>query len=166
VYFPGLSCDATSVHSLRSDFTGTLKSEQNYSAPITPMIESRMRFVSSSEIQQDFVPAYPYRKLLQDNVGTMKDGSDQGAAFLMFVAIVVGVSGMFLYCSFYLIKFWLCGRGRRDISRISDNFSFSLGSQQRRDILETIFSDASKASTTSKTIDSVVIFARLRNFER
>jgi hypothetical protein len=110
-----------------------------------------MRFLDSSEIKRDFVPVYSYRELSQDHVDSTKDSSGQGgSAFLMFVAIVVGVSGIFLYCSFYLLKYWLCGRSRRDVSGVSDNFSFSLSTRQRRVILETIFSDASKASTKMK----------------
>jgi hypothetical protein len=111
------------------------------------MIKYFMRFIYFSEIQRNFVPTYSHRALSHEHVNAMTDDSDQGAAFLMFVAIVVGVSGMFLYCSFFLLKFWLCGRGRRDITGVSDNFSFNLSSRQRRDVLETIFSDASKAST-------------------
>jgi hypothetical protein len=74
------------------------------------------------------------------------DGVEDGAAFFVFAVIVSGVIGIgYIYCMFHLVRFWWCRRANSEVAvRVTDGFSFSLSSRQRRDVLEAIFSDTSK----------------------
>lgn len=75
----------------------------------------------------------------------------ENSAFFIFAVIVVGFIGLScLYCVCHMVMLVCCGPPNRTVADlVTDDFSFSLNSRQRRAILEAIFSDTSKAVTDS-----------------
>jgi hypothetical protein len=72
----------------------------------------------------------------------------ENSAFFIFAVIVVGFIGLScLYCVCHMVMLVCCGPPNRTVADlVTDDFSFSLNSRQRRAILEAIFSDTSKVS--------------------
>ena len=75
-------------------------------------------------------------------------GQPESSAFFMFAVGLVGLIALScLYCMFHVIRIWCCGPDDEvAVARVTDGFSFSLSSGQRRAVLEAIFSDTSKVS--------------------
>jgi len=76
------------------------------------------------------------------------DGVDENSAFVTFVNVVVGFVGLScLYCVCHMVMLWYYEGSRRTVADlVTDDFTCSPNSRQRRAVLEAIFSDTSKVS--------------------
>ena len=72
----------------------------------------------------------------------------ENSAFFIFAVIVVGFIGLScLYCVCHMVKLWYYEGSHRTVADlVTDDFTCSPNSRQRRAVLEAIFSDTSKVS--------------------